>query len=67
MNIFQRIILAGGTLFLWVILADATSNPYNLYGHGLSGDLWDWKVALVRGGFWVATVAAIYFAVGKKK
>jgi hypothetical protein len=80
MNIPQRIVLITGAVVLWVIIATAQTHHYVTGWNGQgepfdgknlvtreSGDSFDGKKALVRGGFWCVTVAALYFAVGKKK
>jgi hypothetical protein len=61
-NIPQRIVLIVAVVVLWIIL---THIEWLRDAH--NDQVWDWQMAFVLGGFWCLTVAAIYFATGKKK
>ena len=64
MNTPQRIVLIVGAIVLWVMLSNVGSHYYS---NERSDRIWDWQTGLVKGGFWCATVAAVYLALGKKK
>ena len=80
MNTFQRIILVVGAVVILILLVTTPSyqhvqgsefgGPGGIYPANKKAtyaNIWDWQSALVKCGGTALAVAAIYFAVGKKK
>ena len=65
MNLAQRIVLIVGATLLVGILVGTESHRY--LSNGQWNDVWFWQAALVRGLIFCVAIAAVYFAVGKKK
>jgi hypothetical protein len=69
MNIIQRIVLIVGAILLWMLMASADSDiRYYVISDTLYHyTVWHWQDALTRCLIVAISIAAIYFAVGKKK
>jgi len=69
MNLAQRVVLIVGAILLWMMMASTDSDiRYYITGDTLYHyTVWHWQDALARCLIVSVSIAAIYFAVGKKK